>query len=294
MFKGSIVAIITPFKNGKLDEDCYISLIHHHLKNGTSGVVPAGTTGESPTLNHNEHKRVIEICVSECKGKIPVIAGTGSNSTEEAIALTSHAEKAGANAALVVTPYYNKPTQEGLYQHYKSINDKCGLPIIIYNIPPRSVIDMSVDTMARLFELKNIIGVKDATADMDRVDQQKKKMGSDFLQLSGEDATALEFNLRGGVGCISVSANVAPKLCSDFQNACLNKKDVKQLDKAKEINNILMPLHKSLFIESNPSPVKFAASVLKLSSDEVRLPLVGVTEETKKQVKSALKNANLI
>ena len=175
MFKGSIVAIITPFKKGKLDEDCYVSLIHHHLNNGTSGIVPAGTTGESPTLNHDEHKRVIELCVNECKGKIPVIAGTGSNSTEEAISLTKHAQKAGANAALVVTPYYNKPTQEGLYQHYKAINDSCDLPIIIYNIPPRSVIDMSVDTMARLFELKNIIGVKDATANLDRVDQQKKR-----------------------------------------------------------------------------------------------------------------------
>ena len=294
MFKGSIVAIITPFKKGKLDEDCYVSLIHHHLNNGTSGIVPAGTTGESPTLNHDEHKRVIELCVNECKGKIPVIAGTGSNSTEEAISLTKHAQKAGANAALVVTPYYNKPTQEGLYQHYKAINDSCDLPIIIYNIPPRSVIDMSVDTMARLFELKNIIGVKDATANLDRVDQQKKKMGENFLQLSGEDVTALEFNLRGGKGCISVSANVAPKLCSEFQNAALSKNDENQMAKAKKINDILMPLHKSLFIESSPSPVKFAASLLKLCSEEVRLPLVTITNTTKEKVKSALKNANLI
>ena len=294
MFKGSIVAIITPFKKGKLDEDCYVSLIHHHLNNGTSGIVPAGTTGESPTLNHDEHKRVIELCVNECKGKIPVIAGTGSNSTEEAISLTKHAQKAGANAALVVTPYYNKPTQEGLYQHYKAINDSCDLPIIIYNIPPRSVIDMSVDTMARLFELKNIIGVKDATANLDRVDQQKKKMGENFLQLSGEDVTALEFNLRGGKGCISVSANVAPKLCSEFQNAALSKNDENQMAKARKINDILMPLHKSLFIESSPSPVKFAASLLKLCSEEVRLPLVTITNTTKEKVKSALKNANLI
>ena len=294
MFKGSIVAIITPFKKGKLDEDCYVSLIHHHLNNGTSGIVPAGTTGESPTLNYDEHKRVIELCVNECKGKIPVIAGTGSNSTEEAISLTKHAQKAGANAALVVTPYYNKPTQEGLYQHYKAINDSCDLPIIIYNIPPRSVIDMSVDTMARLFELKNIIGVKDATANLDRVDQQKKKMGENFLQLSGEDVTALEFNLRGGKGCISVSANVAPKLCSEFQNAALSKNDENQMAKAKKINDILMPLHKSLFIESSPSPVKFAASLLKLCSEEVRLPLVTITNTTKEKVKSALKNANLI
>jgi len=294
MFKGSIVAIITPFKKGKLDEDCYVSLIHYHLNNGTSGIVPAGTTGESPTLNHDEHKRVIELCVNECKGKIPVIAGTGSNSTEEAISLTKHAQKAGANAALVVTPYYNKPTQEGLYQHYKAINDSCDLPIIIYNIPPRSAIDMSVDTMARLFELKNIIGVKDATANLDRVDQQKKKMGENFLQLSGEDVTALEFNLRGGKGCISVSANVAPKLCSEFQNAALSKNDENQMAKAKKINDILMPLHKSLFIESSPSPVKFAASLLKLCSEEVRLPLVTITNTTKEKVKSALKNANLI
>ena len=294
MFKGSIVAIITPFKNGKLDEETYVSLIHYHLKNGTSGIVPAGTTGESPTLNHEEHKRVIELCVRECKGKIPVIAGTGSNSTEEAISLTMHAEKAGANAALVVTPYYNKPTQEGLYQHYKAINDKCDIPIIIYNIPPRSVVDMSVDTMARLFELKNIIGVKDATANLNRVDEQKKKMGPDFIQLSGEDATALEFNLKGGVGCISVTANVAAKLCSEFQEAALNKNNSNLLAKAKEINEKLMPLHKSLFIESSPSPVKYAASLLNLCSEDVRLPLVQVTEQTKKAVKSALSYANLI
>ena len=198
-----------------------ISLIHHHIANGTKGVVPAGTTGESPTLNHNEHKKVIEIAVKECKGKIPVIAGTGSNSTAEAIELSKHAEKSGADGLLIVTPYYNKPTQEGLYQHYKSINDNVGIPIIIYNIPPRSVIDMSVDTMARLFELKNIAGVKDATADLERVDKQLKKMGPEFIQLSGEDATALEFNMRGGVGCISVTANVAAKLCSEFQEALI-------------------------------------------------------------------------
>ncbi len=294
MFKGSIVALITPFKNNSLDEDCYISLIHHHLKNGTSGLVPAGTTGESPTLNHDEHKRVIELCIKESKGKIPVIAGTGSNSTDEAIALTKYAEKKGANGALVVTPYYNKPTQEGLYQHFKAINDNCSIPIIIYNIPPRSVVDMSVDTMARLFELKNIVGVKDATGDLDRVDQQRKKMGSEFIQLSGEDGTALEFNMRGGVGCISVTANVATKLCSEFQEASLSKNNSNLLSKAKEINEKLMPLHKSLFIESSPSPVKYAASLLKLSSEEVRLPLVKITEETKKTVKSAMAYANLI
>ena len=294
MFKGSIVALITPFKNNKLDEDCYISLIHHHLSSGTSGLVPAGTTGESPTLNHEEHERVIELCVKESKGKIFVLAGTGSNSTEEAISLTKYAEGIGANGALVVTPYYNKPTQEGLYQHFKAINDNCSIPIIIYNIPPRSVVDMSVDTMSRLFELKNIIGVKDATGDLNRVDQQRKKMGPDFIQLSGEDGTALEFNLRGGVGCISVTANVAPKLCAEFQEASTAKNNSNLLAKAKQINDKLTPLHKSLFIESSPSPVKYAASLLNLSSDEVRLPLVKITEETKKAVKSAMTHASLI
>ena len=294
MFKGSIVALITPFKNNVLDQDKYASLIHYHIKNGTKGVVPAGTTGESPTLDHEEHKKVIEISVKESNGKIPVIAGTGSNSTSEAIELSKHAEKSGANGLLIVTPYYNKPTQEGLYQHYKKINDNVGIPIIIYNIPPRSVIDMSVDTMARLFELKNIAGVKDATADLNRVDEQLKKMGKEFIQLSGEDGTALEFNLRGGTGCISVSANVAPKLCSEFQEASLSKNNSNLLSKAKEINNKLMPLHKALFIESNPSPVKYAASLLNLSSDEVRLPLVKVTENTKKEVQRALKIAELL
>ena len=294
MFKGSIVALITPFKNSKLDEDCYISLIHHHLSSGTSGLVPAGTTGESPTLNHEEHERVIKLCVKESKGKIFVLAGTGSNSTEEAISLTKYAEGIGANGALVVTPYYNKPTQEGLYQHFKAINDNCSIPIIIYNIPPRSVVDMSVDTMSRLFELKNIIGVKDATGDLNRVDQQRKKMGPDFIQLSGEDGTALEFNLRGGVGCISVTANVAPKLCAEFQEASIAKNNSNLLSKAKIINDKLMPLHKSLFIESSPSPVKYAASLLNLCSDEVRLPLVKITNETKKEVKSAMSYANLI
>jgi len=294
MFKGSIVALITPFRNNKLDEECYISLIHHHIKNDTSGLVPAGTTGESPTLSHEEHERVIELCVKESKGKIPVIAGTGSNSTDEAILLTKFAEKCGADAALVVTPYYNKPNQEGLYQHFKAINDKCSLPIIIYNIPPRSVVDMTIDTMARLFELKNIIGVKDATGDLDRVIKQKKKMGPDFIQLSGEDETALEFNMKGGVGCISVSANVAPKLCSEFQEATISKNNSNLLAKAKEINDKLIPLHKSLFIESSPSPVKYAASLLNLCSEEVRLPLVKITMETKNAVKSAMKHANLI
>jgi len=294
MFKGSIVALITPFKDDKLDEESYISLIHFHLKNGTNGLVPAGTTGESPTLSHDEHKRVIELCIKESSGKIPIIAGTGSNSTAEAISLTKFAEKAGANAALIVTPYYNKPTQEGLYQHYKSINDNCNIPIIIYNIPPRSVVDMSVDTMARLFELKNIIGVKDATADLDRVIKQKKKMGNEFIQLSGEDATALDFNLKGGSGCISVTANVAPKLCSEFQEASLSKNNSNLLSKAKAINEKLLPLHKNLFIESSPSPVKYAAKLLNLCSDDVRLPLVKITDQKKNKVKSAMEHANLL
>ena len=294
MFKGSIVALITPFKDSNLDEESFVSIIHYHLKNGTNGLVPGGTTGESPTISHDEHRKIIEICVKESNGKIPIIPGTGSNSTDEAISLTKFAEKAGADAVLVVTPYYNKPTQEGLYQHYKAINDNCGIPIIIYNIPPRSVVDMSVDTMARLFELKNIIGVKDATANLDRVTQQKNKMGDKFVQLSGEDGTALEFNLRGGNGCISVTANIAPKLCSEFQEASLAKNNNNLISKAKQINEKLLPLHNSLFIESNPSGVKYGASLLGLCSEEVRLPLVKTTAPTKKIVKSAMSRAGLL
>ena len=293
MFKGSNVALITPFKNNKLDVDNYIELIHFHIKNGTNGLVPAGTTGESPTLTHEEHEKVIELCIKETKGKIPVIAGTGSNSTAEAISLTKHAEKVGADGALIVTPYYNKPTQEGLYQHYKAINDNCGIPIIIYNIPSRSVIDMTVETMARLFELKNIIGVKDATGNLDRVNQQKEKMGNDFIQLTGEDGNVLEFNKRGGVGCISVTANIAPKLCSDFQKFSFSKNN-NELKEAERINELLQPVHKSLFIESNPSPVKYAAKLLNLCSDDVRLPLVKVTNSTKEAIKEALQSAKLI
>ncbi|MBD1162994.1 4-hydroxy-tetrahydrodipicolinate synthase [Pelagibacterales bacterium SAG-MED11] len=293
MFKGSNVALVTPFKNDKLDDETYIKLIHFHIKNGTNGLVPAGTTGESPTLSHDEHERVIELCVKESAGKLPVFAGTGSNSTEEAISLTSHAEKIGANGALIVTPYYNKPTQEGLYQHYKSINDKCGIPIIIYNIPGRSVIDMSVDTMARLYELKNIIGVKDATGDLNRVDQTLKKMGKDFMQLTGNDDNALEFNKRGGVGAISVTANIAPKLCSDFQKLSIMS-DEKSISEAERLDKILQPVHHSMFIESNPSPVKYAAKLLDLCDDEVRLPLVKITDPTKEIVKKALLSAKLI
>ena len=293
MFKGSNVALITPFKNNRLDEDAYIRLIHFHMDNGTSGLVPAGTTGESPTLSHEEHQRVIDLCIKESKGKIPVIAGTGSNSTKEAISLTSHAEKAGANGALIVTPYYNKPTQEGLYQHYKAINDKCGIPILIYNIPGRSVVDMSVDTMARLFELKNIVGVKDATGDLNRVDQQLSKMGNEFIQLTGNDDNAFEFNKRGGVGTISVTANIAPKLCSDFQKLSVSiNKD--ELMEAKKLDDILQSVHSAMFVESNPSPVKYAARLLNLCDDTVRLPLVKVSDDAKSIVKKALESAKLI
>jgi len=293
MFKGSNVALITPFKNNIFDEEAYIKLIHFHIDNGTSGLVPAGTTGESPTLSHTEHELVIDLCIKESNGKIPVIAGTGSNSTEEAISLTSHAEKAGANGALIVTPYYNKPTQEGLYQHYKAINDKCGIPIIIYNIPGRSVIDMSVDTMARLYELKNIVGVKDATGDLDRVNQQLKKMGKEFIQLTGNDDNAFEFNKRGGVGTISVTANIAPKLCSEFQKNSTSQNN-EDLAKAKKLDDILQPVHTAMFVESNPSPVKYAAKLMNLCDDEVRLPLVKVTDETKIIVKNAIESAKLI
>ena len=293
MLKGSIVALITPFDGENLSEDGYVKLINYHLENGTNGVVPGGTTGESPTLSHNEHKKIIEIAVKECNGKIPVIAGTGSNSTDEAIELSKFAEKAGSDALLVVTPYYNKPTQEGLYQHYKKINDSVGVPIIIYNIPSRSVIDMSVDTMAKLYELKNIKGVKDATGDLNRVDQQLKAMGKEFIQLTGNDDNALEFNLRGGVGSISVTANIAPKYCSEFQKFSILTDEKSKLE-AEKIDKILQPVHHSMFIESNPSPVKYAAKLLGLCDDEVRLPMVKVTEATKKIVEGALKSAKLI
>ena len=293
MFKGSNVALITPFTNNKVDEEKYIKIINFHLENGTNGLVPVGTTGESPTLSHAEHQKLIELCIQESNGRIPVIAGTGSNSTEEAISLTKHAENAGANGALVVTPYYNKPTQEGLYQHYKAINDNCGIPIIIYNIPSRSVIDMSVDTMAKLFELKNIVGVKDATGNLDRVDQQKSKMGKEFIQLTGNDDNAFEFNKRGGVGTISVTANIAPKMCSDFQKFSKSK-NPDEYKEAEKLDTILQPLHKNLFIESNPSPVKYVAKLMGLCDDAVRLPLVTCTENTKKILEEISKKAQII
>jgi 4-hydroxy-tetrahydrodipicolinate synthase len=289
MIKVSIVALITPFKDDSLNEDNYIKLIDYHLKNGTNGIVPGGTTGESPTLSHIEHKRIIEISVKECNSKIPVIAGTGSNSTTEAVELSKFAEKAGSDALLIVTPYYNKPTQEGLYQHYKKINDSVGIPIIIYNIPSRSVIDMNVETMARLYELKNIIGVKDATGDLNRVDQQLKFMGNEFIQLTGNDDNAYEFNKRGGIGSISVTANIAAKYCSDFQKACKEN-----INKAIDLDKILQPVHSAMFIESNPSPVKYAGSLLDLCSPDVRLPLVEVRNETKTKISDALKVAKLL
>ena len=293
MFKGSNVALITPFKDNNLDEENYIKLINFHLKNNTNGLVPAGTTGESPTLSHKEHENVIELCIKEVNGKIPVIPGTGSNSTEESVTLTKYAEKAGADGVLVVTPYYNKPTQEGLYQHYKAINDNTGLPIIIYNIPSRCVVDMTVDTMARLFELKNIAGVKDATGDLNRLDQTIKKLGPEFIQLTGEDGLSFEFNQRGGVGIISVTANIAPKLCSDMQKYSKSKSE-NEIKEAERIDQMLQPLHKSLFIESNPAPVKYAAKLLGLCDDEIRLPLVKIKKETQEEVKKALLSAKLI
>ena len=293
MFKGSNVALITPFKDDKLDTENYIKLINFHIENGTNGLVPAGTTGESPTLSHDEHQKVIELCIKEAKGKIPVIAGTGSNSTDEAVELTKHAEKAGADGALVVTPYYNKPTQEGLYQHYKAINDNTSLPIIIYNIPSRCVIDMTVDTMARLFELKNISGVKDATGDLKRLDQTIEKLGHEFIQLTGEDGLAFEFNKRGGVGIISVTANIAPKLCSDMQRCSKSKSD-NEIKEAERIDQLLQPLHKSLFLESNPAPVKYAAKILGLCDDSIRLPLVKINKETQEEVTKALRSAKLL
>jgi len=284
LFKGSITALITPFRDGKVDAQAFRKLVEWQIDQGTHGLVPCGTTGESPTLTHDEHKQVIEICIEVAAGRVPVIAGTGSNSTAEAVELTRHAKEAGADGALVVTPYYNKPTQEGLYLHYKAINDCADIPILIYNIPGRSVVDMSVDTMARLFKLSNIVGVKDATANMARVSQQRAAMGSDFIQLSGEDATALGFMAHGGAGCISVTANIAPALCSEFQLACL----AGNFRLALQLQDRLMPLHDSLFVESNPGPVKYAAAKLGLCNGETRLPLAPIGAASRKRVDDAL------
>lgn len=289
-FRGSFTALVTPFKNGSVDEGAFRAFVNWQIEEGTHGLVPVGTTGESPTVSHDEHKRIVEWTVQEAKGRVPVIAGAGSNSTKEAIELAQHAEKVGAAAVLVVTPYYNKPTQEGLYQHYKAINDAIGIPIIIYNIPGRSIVDMSVETMARLYELKNIAGVKDATANMARVSLQRAAMGEDFNQLSGEDVTALGYMAHGGHGCISVTSNVAPRLCSEFQSACLRG----DYTAALAIQDKLLPLHTNLFLESNPSPVKYAASLLGKMTDTLRLPLVPVSEPTKVAVRNAMVHAGLI
>src|SRR5437763_11532088 len=289
-FRGSFTALVTPFKNGSLDEAAFRSLVSWQIAEGTHGLVPVGTTGESPTVSHDEHKRVVEWCVGEAKGRVPVIAGAGSNSTKEAIDLAQHAQKAGADAVLVVTPYYNKPTQEGLYQHFKAINDAIGIPIIMYNIPGRSVVDISVETMKRLFELRNIAGVKDATANVARVSLQREAMGEGFNQLSGEDGTALGFNAHGGHGCISVTSNVAPRLCAEFQGACLKG----DYGAALKLHDKLMPLHVALFVETSPAPAKYALSLLGRCAETVRLPMVPVADATKAAVRAAMVHAGLV
>ena len=289
-FRGSFTALVTPFKNGSVDEKAFRELVDWQIAEGTNGLVPVGTTGESPTLSHDEHMKVVEWCIEQSKGRVPIVAGSGSNSTKEAIELSKHAEKAGADAVLIVTPYYNKPTQEGLYQHFKAVNDAIGIPIIIYNIPGRSVIDMSVDTMKRLFELKNIAGVKDATANVLRVSDQRAAMGEGFNQLSGEDGTALGFMAHGGHGCISVTSNVAPRLCSEFQAACLKG----DYSGALKLQDKLLPLHHNLFIETNPAPAKYALSVLGKCADTVRLPMVPLSEKSKTAVREAMVHAGLI
>lgn len=290
MFKGSITALVTPFRNGKLDEAAFTRLVEWQISEGTHGLVPVGTTGESPTLDHDEHKRVIELCVQVARKRVPVIAGTGSNSTDEAIELSQYAEKVGADGVLIVTPYYNKPTQEGMYQHFKAINDAINIPIIIYNIPPRSIVDMSVATMARLFELKNIVGVKDATANLARPSQQRAAMGPEFCQLSGEDATALGFMAHGGAGCISVASNVAPRLCAQFQETCL----AGDYKKALELQDILMPLHDVMFIETNPGPVKYAVSRLGIGTADMRLPMVPISDASKAAIDAVLQKLGLL
>jgi 4-hydroxy-tetrahydrodipicolinate synthase len=291
MFKGSLVALLTPFTvAGKVDEKAYQSFVAWQIANGTHGLVPCGTTGESPTLSHDEHKRVVELCVEVAKGRRPVIAGTGSNSTDEAVELTRHAKQAGADAALIVTPYYNKPTQEGLFLHYKAIHDSVELPIIIYNIPGRCVIDMTPDTMGRLAKLPNIVGVKDATNDLARPHKTRRTCGDKFAQLSGEDATALAFLAQGGDGCISVTANVAPRHLADMHEA-FAKGDVR---KAQAINDRLMPLHEALFVETSPAPVKFAGSLIEKCRPDCRLPLAPLTEATRERVSAAMRGAGLI
>ena len=290
MFKGVFTALLTPFKNGSLDEVSFRSFIDFQIDSGIHGLVPVGTTGESPTVSHDEHKLAVEICIDQANKKVPVIAGTGSNNTAEAIELTNHASEKGADAALVVTPYYNKPNQEGLYAHYKAIAENSDIPIMIYNIPGRSIVDMNLETMNKLFQIKNIIGVKDATSDISRVFKYKSIIGDSFNQLSGEDATTLAYMTYGGHGSISVTSNIAPKLCSDFMNLCLAGK----FDEASKINDKLMKLHECLFIEPSPGPVKYAAEKLGLMSSELRLPLVEISKNTKDRVDEAMKFASLI
>jgi 4-hydroxy-tetrahydrodipicolinate synthase len=290
MFSGSIVALVTPFKNGKVDERAFQELIDWQVTEGSNGLVPCGTTGESPTLSHDEHHRVIELCIEAADGRVPVIAGTGSNSTAEAIDLTRHAKKAGADAALLVTPYYNKPTQEGMYQHFKAIHDAVDLPLVLYNIPGRSVVNLSAETLERLGKLRNIVGVKDATGEIARVSATRLLMGTRFCQLSGEDATALGFNAHGGHGCISVTANVAPSLCARFQTATLKG----DWNEALALQDRLMPLHSSLFLETSPAPVKYAVSLLGRGSADVRLPLVGPSDATREKVRVAMMAAGVL
>src|SRR3954453_23049623 len=291
MFKGSFVALITPMRDdGALDQEAFRHFVDWQIGQGTEGIVPVGTTGESPTLDHDEHKRVVEIAVEFANGRVPVVAGTGSNSTAEAIELTRHAKEAGADAALIVTPYYNKPTQEGLYQHFKAINDAVDLPIVIYNIPPRSVVDMSIATMARLAKLPNIVGVKDATMDLARPLRTRIAIGPEFCQLSGEDGTALPYLAQGGHGCISVPANVAPRLCAEMHKAWNDREGAT----AMRINERLMPLHDALFCETSPGPVKYAASLLGLCSAEARLPICEIASESKEKVATALRSAGLL
>ncbi len=289
-FKGSYTALVTPFRDGAVDEAAFRALVQWQIESGIDGLVPVGTTGESPTLSHDEHKDVVRWTVEETRGRVPVIAGAGSNSTAEAIDFARHAEEVGADGVLVVTPYYNKPNQEGLYQHFKAINDAIGIPIIIYNIPPRSVIDMSVDTMARLYELPNIAGVKDATSNIGRVSIQRQVLGPDFLQFSGEDITALALVAHGGHGCISVTSNVAPRQCADQMRAALSG----DYATALALQDRLLPLHTGLFLDTNPSPVKHALALLGRASDEVRLPMVPVSEATSAKLKSALVHAGLL
>jgi 4-hydroxy-tetrahydrodipicolinate synthase len=289
-FHGSMPALVTPFKDGKLDEQAFRGLIDWQISSGSHGLVPVGTTGESPTLSHEEHRRAISICIDEARGRVPVIAGAGSNNTHEAIELARHAEKAGADAVLVVTPYYNKPNQEGLYRHFKAINDAIGLPIVIYNIPPRSVIDMSVETMKRLFELKNIVGVKDATGNVGRVSQQRAAMGPNFIQLSGEDMTALSCMAAGAHGCISVTANVAPGLCAELMEATFKG----DYDHALRVQDRLTALHHAIFIEPGVCGAKYALSVLGRARNEVRLPLVPIVEGTEAAVRRAMVHAGIL